>query len=179
MTRNRDQFTRLGKYLFNQSSFLDKCAEQPTGCITWQGAQHRQGYGMVSGYRVSDNKRIMQVSHRVSMMFKLKRELHHDEFVIHTCENNLCVNPEHLIIGDYYAKDRVMIAKGHVQHRHRGAKSHLPPRRQQNRRYRYTDDEIRYIRQADTRDLARIYNITRQAASKLRYECRIRYRWLK
>ena len=175
MARDLSRYTRIGNYLLNQNRFLDQCDEQPDGCILWTGGRHRQGYSMVSGIRISDMKRIMQVGHRVAMMFKLNRELHHDEFVIHTCDNNLCVNPRHMILGDYYTKNEVMIAKGHTYHHH---KKGLPPRKQLGRQYKWTEDEIRFARANDTRAIAARFNITRTAAGKMRYECRKCYRWL-
>jgi len=175
MARDLSQYTRLGNYLFDQNKFLDRCDEQPDGCILWQGGQHRQGYGMCSGVRIHDDRRIMQVAHRVSMMFKLNRELHHDEFVIHTCSNNLCVNPAHLKIGDYYTKVEVMVSKGHTWHHH---KRNTVPAKQQGRRYKWTEDQIRFARINTTRVVAEQFGITRQQASKMRYECRHAYRWL-
>ena len=172
------KYTQIGNLLFSEQVLLSNLQPQPNGCITWCAGQHRQGYGMMGGYRVSDNKRIMTVAHRVAMMFKLGRELAHDEFVIHTCDDNLCCNPQHLILGDYYVKDKIMVQKGHAVHRLRGARAGCDIKKQANRKYKYTDEEILWIRSADSRDIAAKYNTDRQSASKIRYECRIRYRWL-
>jgi len=171
-------YTQFGDLLFSEQVLLSNLKEQPNGCITWQAGKHRQGYGMMGGYRISENKRIMTVAHRVAMMFKLGRELKHDDFVIHTCHDNLCCNPRHLILGDYYVKDRVMVQKGNANHRVKGARADYPVKKQANRKYKYTDEEILWIRGADTRDIAKKYNIDRQSASKMRYDCKIRYKWL-
>jgi hypothetical protein len=175
MARDLTKYVKLGNYMFNQEAFLDKCSEQPDGCILWTGGRHRQGYGFVCGVRISDDKRIMQVAHRVSMMFKLRRELDHAEFVIHTCSNNLCVSPAHLILGDYYVKNEVMLAKGHTYQTHRKG---LPIRKQAGRKYKWTEEEIRFARGSDTRAIAERFGITREQAGKMRYECRNLYRWL-
>jgi hypothetical protein len=175
MARDLSQFIKLGNYLFNQNAFLDKCKEQPNGCITINSGRHRQGYRMVCGIRISDNKHIMQVAHRVSMMFKLNRELDHNEFVIHTCSDLSCVNPAHLIIGNYYTKNEIMIAKGN-NHNHQ--RNH-EPKRQLRRRYKWSDEQIRFARTNTTSAIVREYNMSRTAASKMRYECCRLYRWLK
>jgi hypothetical protein len=173
--KDLSKFTRLGNYLFNMEAFLDKCDEQPDGCILWTGGRHRQGYSMVCGYRVTDNKRIMQVGHRVSMMFKLNRELARTENVIHTCSNNLCVAPAHLIVGDTFKRAEVMMTKGHTWHYHR---KNLPPAKQLGREYKWTEEQIRYARENSTRHIATRFNITRIEAGKMRYECRKCYKWL-
>ena len=59
MARDLSRYTRLGNYLFDQNKFLDYCDEQPDGCILFRGGRHRQGYGMCSGIRVHDDKRIV------------------------------------------------------------------------------------------------------------------------
>jgi hypothetical protein len=176
MPKDISQFTRLGKYLFHQTRFLKNCQEQPDGCIVWTGCGHRQGYGMVSGYRVTDNQRIMQVAHRVSMMFRLRRELTREENVIHLCNNMRCVNPEHLMVGDVYQRAEVMIAKGHAPNQARRTQE---PRRQLRRRYKWSDEQIRFARVNTTGAIVREYGLTRTAASKMRYECCRLYRWLK
>ena len=175
MARDLSRFTRLGNYMFDMNKFLDKCDDQPDGCILWTGGRHRQGYGMVCGIRISDNKRIMQVAHRVSMMFKHNRDFQHDEFIVHTCENQLCVNPAHLIIGDAYTRAEQMVAKGHTWHHHRKG---LPVRKQEGRKYKWTEEEIRFARDNDTRVIAARFGITREKAGKMRWECRTLYKWL-
>lgn len=172
-------YTRFGDYLFRENTLLDGLQIQPNGCITWQRGCHIQGYGMMGGFRISDKKRIMQVVHRVAMMFKLKRPLHHDEFVIHTCNDQLCANPRHLVLGDYYVKDKVMVQKGHNAHRVKGARPNQKYIKQKNRKYKRTDEEIIFMRTNDTRDIAKRYNITRTEASKWRYNAKTRYLWLK
>ena len=172
------RFRQVGKFKINEARFQDFCQPETTGCVSWLGGRHRQGYGMVSVIDAARNRRTMTVAHRVAMMLKLGRELARSELVIHTCTNNLCVNPQHLVVGDYHEKDRVMIQKGHTQHRVPGSRSHLPIRKQRNRRYKWSDDEIRFIRTADTRAIAKRFAVTRETAGKMRYECRNRYRWL-
>ena len=172
-------YTQFGDLLFSEETLLNNLQAQPNGCITWTAGKHRQGYGMMGGYRISDNKRIMTVAHRVAMMFKLKRQLTHDDFVIHTCQDNLCCNPQHLILGDYYVKDQIMVQKGHANHRVRGARAGLPLKKQANRKDKWSEEEIVFIRTSDTRDIAARFNVSREIAGKMRWECKQRFRWLK
>ncbi len=61
-------------------------------CLIWQGAKHRQGYGMM---RHGDK---MQTVHRIMAIESGK--FPNADFktrIGHTCGNYLCVNPDHLI----------------------------------------------------------------------------------
>jgi hypothetical protein len=72
---------------------------QPNGCINWTAGMHRQGYGMMGAWRV-DGTKIMTTTHRIAARIAFDKPLDTDEFVIHTCSNMACCNPDHLIIGD-------------------------------------------------------------------------------
>lgn len=82
----------------------------PCGCHLWTGPRHRQGYGMVGAWRVSDRKKLMTTVHRIIARLKYKRPLRSNEHVLHTCSNAACVNPDHLIIGDKEDRRQIMLA---------------------------------------------------------------------
>lgn len=64
-----------------------------SGCMEWQGAIARNGYGMVrrGGRAFTVTRLMMHFVHG----FDLKSELH----VLHRCDNPRCVNTAHLFLG--------------------------------------------------------------------------------
>lgn len=92
------RYTRVSDLWVNLSKYQQRLQKTTTGCWQWTGAQHTQGYGMVSAIRVSDERRIMTVAHRVAMRLKLGRSLGREDDVQHLCGNPRCCNPDHLVL---------------------------------------------------------------------------------
>lgn len=181
--RDLSGYTTFGNVMFNLD-FLDKLKD-PTpdanGCITWQagrGGRHRQGYLMMGGYRINDDKRFMTVAHRVEAMRKFGRELTHDDFVIHTCSNVACLNPDHLILGDYRTQRQVMKANGRTGMIGK-AQKRAGVDYKQNRKYKYTEDQLRWIRKSTIEEIMYQLDLTKVQAERLRSGVRSGYKWLK
>jgi hypothetical protein len=49
----------------------------------------------------------------------------------------------------------------------------------QNRNYKYSEDEIRWVRQASTEDICKRYNLDRVRAANLRWGMRSGFKWCK
>jgi hypothetical protein len=179
MKRNWDLYTQIGSLLFN-FNYIDSKYEkgQPDECWNWiKGGVHRQGYGMVGGIRIDqDYKRFMTVAHRPLMMRKLGRELTHDDFVIKTCSNMKCCNPDHMILGDYSKKAQIMFANGRGPKQPGLKKAGIEYK--QKREYKYSEEEITWLRDASTTEISEKYNISRVKAGQMRWAMRQGFKWL-
>lgn len=101
-----------------QASYFDRHSQPDpdSDCVLWDGPLHRQGYGFVGAWR-EDGTKIMTTTHRIAARRKFQRALDSDEWIIHTCSNPRCVNPEHLEIGNRSDIHRIMRANNRYKPR--------------------------------------------------------------
>jgi hypothetical protein len=175
--RKAGNYNDLGDIVVNMDYYNSKIDTQPdaNGCLNWFGATHRQGYGMMGGIRKADNKRIMTVTHRVTARLKYGRPLTHDDFVIHSCSNVRCQNPEHLFLGNYSDKAQNMIRNGRSPV-HRGTGN--TGLKKQNRTYKYSVEDIQWIRNASTEEIMARYRVIQSRAATMRWSMRKGYKWI-
>jgi len=86
----RDIFKKLQRY----------DVDDETGCWNWNGHISQRGYGTVRF-----NGKLYYIHRLVAELFI--RPLEKDEVVHHMCENQVCINPDHLDIlvhGDHSSK---------------------------------------------------------------------------
>lgn len=84
----------------------------PSGCMEWQGAQNRDGYGQIRRGRRHEG---MLGAHRAAW------EVAHGPIpeglpVLHRCDNPPCVNPVHLFLGTNDDNMADKVAKGRQSH---------------------------------------------------------------
>lgn len=80
----------------------------PNGCWIWTAATDGNGYGNLGRGRGGDG---CEKAHRVSYMLA-NGSIPDGMFVLHRCDNKLCVNPDHLFHGTHLDNMRDMTEKG-------------------------------------------------------------------
>ena len=138
----------------DKTRFLEKVKESGS-CWLWTGASRSNGYG--NAWVGPRNNRKTISAHRLSWI------IHHGPiqaglYVCHTCDNRLCVNPDHLWLGTQSDNITDMYNKGRGD---RTSKS----RGQSKHNARFTDEQIRDVRrvflEGRTRaEIARQYGVT-------------------
>lgn len=82
--------------------------DESSDCILWFGTKNNKGYG-----RITYEKKQISV-HRVS--YELANgPIPDGKFVLHSCDNPLCVNPNHLSLGDQKENMRQASDRGRVK----------------------------------------------------------------
>ena len=76
------------------------------GCWEWIGGKNNIGYGM---FRDGDK---MRTAHRVSYELFNNTKIPKYMCVCHTCDNPLCINPNHLWLGTRQDNYKDMVNKG-------------------------------------------------------------------
>lgn len=95
----------LTKKFNNPDNFFNKIFHSPDGCWYWLGAVYKNGYGQIGFNREH------QSAHRFSYKF-FKGDIPGRLCVLHSCDNRLCVNPNHLRLGTHKDNTQDMISKG-------------------------------------------------------------------
>ncbi len=91
----------------------------PNGdCWEWRGYVHPTGYGQL-GFDTNPGKHIS--TNRAAYLVA-KGEIPDGLWVLHTCDNRLCCNPDHLWLGTPKENTQDMIAKGRRRSRDQVAK---------------------------------------------------------
>lgn len=160
----------------NRAKFDARIYEsEKNDCWHMSGGQHPQGYPMIPGYKISTGRAGMHTGHRVMY------QLHHGAIpqgqnVIHQCLDMTCVNPAHLFLGTAEDRGAHMREMGHTT---LGISQRRECRKQANRTYKYTEEEIRFVRTASLEDIMKRFGWSRTKARGKKYtwthEC---YLWL-
>ena len=138
----------------NDHRFWQK-VDKSGDCWLWIGHRHNvDGYGRLSRWRIT---RTPLLTHRYAWMLT-RGPIPPGAWVLHHCDNRICVNPSHLFLGDAKANTYDMIRKGRASFYH-------PQFGEAHGNAKLCDFDVRLIRQllnyhASQRDIARLFNVS-------------------
>lgn len=142
---------------FDAETILRNCEKQPNGCWNWTATIcNRYGQIRINGRRYR--------SHRVALHVWKNFDLNSNLLVCHTCDNPLCVNPDHLFAGTQKENMQDCKRKGRLVKNFKPGNLHMNAK--------VTAEQVREMRKLHTagvkqKDLAIKYNLTQQAISKI------------
>ena len=133
--------------------FNDKIFYSLDGCWYWTGATFNTGYGKI-GFR---DKQL--TTHRLSYIIN-NGEIINGLQVLHSCDNRLCVNPNHLFLGTIQDNMKDMVLKGR-QNKAKG---------ENHGHAKLTNSQVYEIRnfKGNQKDIAKKYGVTQQTISKIK-----------
>ena len=143
--------------------FWDKVdVRQPNDCWTWKAATNgRPGYGAIG---VNGRGGGIELAHRMS--WKLTNgDIPEGLYVLHSCDNRLCVNPNHLFIGTQADNLKDM--------RNKGRGHHASARGERNYGHKLTAKDVSLIRReykpfvVTNRMLAEKFGVTKGQINKI------------
>lgn len=105
-----------------KESFNDKIYHSVDGCWYWVGTISRATSSDIDPYGLFKYDGRKRLAHRVSYILH-KGNFPKDLCVCHTCDNRLCVNPDHLFLGTKADNIADMVSKGRHAHGPRKNKS--------------------------------------------------------
>lgn len=105
-----------------EERFWEK-VEKSDGCWLWKGNRNNCGYG----YFWNGKKRVLAHRFSFQMMVGIIKKC-----ALHSCDNRLCVRPDHIFDGTRQENMKDMITKGRAKHPSmRGVWTKLDPRNYQ------------------------------------------------
>lgn len=123
-------------------------AFHPRGCMEWTASRTKSGYGKFSVKK--DGKVVIVVASRIAYEIS-KGPIPDGLFVLHTCDNPPCVNPDHLFTGTPKDNTQDALKKGRFAMGERHPSALLPtylPCGENHHTVKYPDRIPRGVRRA-------------------------------
>ena len=94
------------KRVHGAGDLLARTRAGENGCLEWTGRTDKQGYGVTfyNGSRRLVHRVVFADTHHVKLSLS--------NVVMHSCDNRICINPDHLSVGTQQDNLRDMVNKG-------------------------------------------------------------------
>lgn len=147
-----------------RAKFLKRYQILPDGCWYWLATKDENGYGRC-WFQGKLHK-----AHRISLFLFRGFDLYSPELGCHHCDNQFCVNPDHLFVGTHKDNVQDCIRKGRFRRKVRSLNPVLIRNYQErakgmdNPRAKLTEYDVQWIRQNihnpyTTKELAEKYGV--------------------
>lgn len=136
-----------------EQRFLSKVRKESSGCWLWSGA-----HGGQRRPRMWDGKK-SEYSARVS--YRLYKGDINDLYVCHSCDNALCVNPDHLFLGTAKENSIDMATKKRSTKGSRNKHAKLSDKDIPDIKYR------RLVLKQQVNSIAKLYNVGRRTITRI------------
>lgn len=136
------QTAASGRFIVNNpiDSFCEKWErDHNTGCWNWISKAKRKHYGSFCSTALGSEH---IGAHRASWLIFRCDEPIGDKYVLHKCDNKLCVNPSHLFLGTQSENMQDMMKKGRKGNRGKKWARHGV----ENKKAKLNDDKVREMR---------------------------------
>jgi hypothetical protein len=83
-------------------------------CWEWQGCKNSTGYGSmtVSQKIYSAHRIVFALTYPDTISIKAPTDKKEKQFILHKCDNRICCNPNHMVLGNYNDNNKDAKAKG-------------------------------------------------------------------
>lgn len=142
-----------------RSSF-EKYVIKNEGCWDWKGYFDKDGYPLLnSGYNGRGFKE--RRGNRISWVI-YKGEIPEGKYILHSCDNPRCTNPDHLFLGTCLENNRDKVFKGRGNKGSKHGNSKLTEEQVKNMRVKFRDGVM-------IKRIMEDYKISRQTAYDIKY----------
>jgi transcriptional regulator with XRE-family HTH domain len=135
-----------------EDRFWAKVDRSTGDCWTWTAVKNNKGYGM---FRLGSASLGKVLAHRFSYELA-KGKIPKGAFILHSCDNGLCVNPSHLRVGNHAENMRDAASRGRSRNGWMSGKMAAMPRKN---RELVTNVRTDFCAGMQRSDIAEKYNI--------------------